>query len=112
MPLEVISAEEAFSSLRSNRNARWPDGRRATNGRLGIYAQLGVKPSFEFSAHDSILTIGSCFAREIEKRLVSLGFDVPLTGINIPRDERASESGNDILNKYVPPAMANELRWA
>ncbi|HNH88217.1 MAG TPA: GSCFA domain-containing protein [Thiobacillaceae bacterium] len=112
MPLKVLSADAAFGNLRANPASRWPDGRKSNNGRLGLYAQPVVNPKFTFGGGDTILTIGSCFAREIEKRLVELGFDVPLTGISVPREERASETANDIVNKYVPHAMANELRWA
>lgn len=112
MPLEVLSAQDAFANLRSNKHSRWPDGRSASEGRLGAFAALTIKPTFRFDVQDSILTIGSCFAREIEACLLRLGFDVPLASVDIPREERVSEKANAILNKYVAPAMANELRWA
>lgn len=111
MPLERLSSTEAFARLRSNPDSRWPDGRNATVRMSGIVS-VGSNPSFVISKDDAVLTIGSCFAREIEKRLLSLGFDLPMTRIEIPREERVSETANDILNKYTIHSMANELRWA
>ena len=112
MPLEILAAKAAFLNIRSNRNSFWPDGRKAVSDRLGDHATITIRPTFRFGLEDSILTIGSCFAREIEKCLVKLGFDVPMTQVEMPAEERVSATGNSILNKYVPPAMVNELRWA
>ena len=111
MPILTLSSEQANAHRKSNPNSRWPDGRRSTDGRLGFYATVGLNPSFQFREKEPIFTIGSCFAREIEKQLLQLGFEVPMAHLYIPPEERASDSPNDILNKYVPQAMANELRW-
>ena len=111
MPIRSFSSSEAIRNLSANRMSRWPDGR-VGNTRLDRLANVTGKPSFTFSVSDKLLTIGSCFAREIEKYLAELGFDVPALAVSIPESERASATENDILNKYTVHSMENELRWA
>ena len=111
MPLLTSSAKDAFGSLRRNKVAKWPDGRRDTH-RLSGVAEVDFRPSFEFQAGEPILTIGSCFARNIETRLASAGFEVPALTLSLPEEERSSDTDNDLLNKYTPHSILNELRWA
>lgn len=106
-----LTAEEARTNLRRNRASLWPDGRRA-NDRLGKYAKCDTKPGFQFSQDDLIFTTGSCFARNIEKKLAALGFKLPMLEMQTPRIERVSETANAILNKYTTASVLNELRWA
>jgi tetratricopeptide (TPR) repeat protein len=77
-----------------------------------VYASVTMKPSFQLVPGESVFTIGSCFAREIERELVAQGFDLPMTKVSVPRHEANSAVANDILNKYIAHSMANELRWA
>ena len=111
MPIVRLSAEEANRNLRRNRASLWPDGRVPT-GRLGDLAKVSFKPTFTFSKSDKILTIGSCFAREMERRLASLGFDMPMTRVTLPREERYTKTENDILIKFTTQSIENELVWA
>lgn len=111
MPLLSLTGEQAFANLRANRASLWPDGRRDRT-RLSGVADVSVKPGFRFEPGESIFTVGSCFARNIEKRLSQLGFDVPACRLSIPAEERASDTENDFLNKYPPQSILNELRWA
>jgi len=111
MPIETFSAAEAAHNIRRNRNSIWPDGRRE-NARLGIYATCAPTPSFSFSPSDDFFTMGSCFAREIEKFLVKNGFSAPMTALALPKEEMISGTPNEILNKYTPFSMLNELTWA
>ncbi|MCF8186167.1 MAG: GSCFA domain-containing protein [Sulfuritalea sp.] len=111
MPIIQFTSEEAARNLRSERACRWPDGR-ASNVRLDGLTKIAIKPSFSFTKTDRIFTIGSCFAREIEKYMSDLGFDLPSLAINIPSEERSSKTANDILNKYTVHSMENELKWA
>lgn len=109
MPVEVFSAEQAQSNLRRSA-AIWPDGRKTRN-RLGKYTVCESRPSFNFSHEDLIFTIGSCFARNIERKLASLGFQLPTMALEIPQEERVSATANEILNKYTTAAIVNELKW-
>jgi tetratricopeptide (TPR) repeat protein len=111
MPIVRLSAEDANRNLRRNRASLWPDGRVPTS-RLGDLAKVSFNPSFTFSKSDKILTIGSCFAREMERRLASLGFDLPMTRVVLPREERYTKTENDILIKFTTQSIENELVWA
>lgn len=111
MPLARFSATEANRNLRRNRASLWPDGRLPTD-RLGEVAKPSFTPSFSFSRSDRIMTIGSCFAREIEFRLADLGFDLPMRDIVVPPEERVTKVENDIISKFTVQSMENELAWA
>jgi hypothetical protein len=111
MPVARFSSEEANRNLRRNRNSLWPDGRLPTD-RLEKLAKLSFTPSFTFSKKDRIMTIGSCFAREIEHRLAGLGFDLPMKQIELPAEERATKTANDIVSKFTVQSMENELVWS
>jgi tetratricopeptide (TPR) repeat protein len=80
--------------------------------RLKGVAKVAFNASFVLEPGEPVMTIGSCFARNIEARLQALGFDVPARGLSLPEDERASATENDFLNKYTPQSIVNELRWA
>ncbi len=112
MPLLSLTAEQAQANIRRNRRALWPDGRFDTR-RLHGLATVEFDPSFTLEPGEAVFTIGSCFARNIERRLVSLGFEIPAAAVTVPEAERGSTIGdNELLNKFGPHAMINELRWA
>ncbi len=111
MPVVRFTAEEANRNLRRNRVSMWPDGRVPTD-RLSDVIKVSFTPSFTFSRKDRILTIGSCFAREIEHRLETLGFDLPMTQVSIPQEERYTKTANDIISKFTVQSMENELNWS
>lgn len=107
MPVIDLSSAEATANLRT-KGARWPDGRIV---QLGPFVKPTIKPSFTFSRSDRIFTMGSCFARNLERRLVSLGFDAPMTRYRIDEGgDRPLDAG--VMNKYTVHSMANELAWA
>jgi tetratricopeptide (TPR) repeat protein len=112
MPLLSLTAEQAQANLRKGPRVRWPDGRRDTR-RLHGLATVEFDPSFKLKPGEAVFTIGSCFARNIERRLATAGFEVPASAVVIPEAERGSTLGdNELLNKYGPHTMINELRWA
>jgi tetratricopeptide (TPR) repeat protein len=69
-----------------------------------------TRPSFQIEPGAKVFTIGSCFARNIEKNLQKLGFNVPTLALTVPPREEGSSGG--ILNKYTPAAIFQELKWA
>ncbi len=111
MPIARFSATEANRNLRGNRTSLWPDGRLPTD-RLGGVAKPSFTAHFTFSKSDRIMTIGSCFAREMEHRLENLGFDLPMKDIVLPPEERTTKTENDIISKFTVHSMENELAWA
>lgn len=109
--LYEFSAAQTNQNLRRNRSSVWPDSRRKSEHRLSGFANVTLNPTFQFDTSDKILTIGSCFAREIEAVLSGLGFILPALDIEVPAEERTTVVGNDILNKYTVHSMENEIRW-
>lgn len=86
-----------------------------------------VRPKFKLTAADSIFTMGSCFARNVEHALVEAGvrvlpdkFDFPLELLTPKAAELARASLNAplhyrvivraVLNKYSPLSMLNEFQ--
>lgn len=106
MPLLDLSSSEALRNARG-RTARYPDEKGGVH-RLENIASVSLSPRFNIAKDDQIFTMGSCFAREIEKRLYQLGMRVPMAHFQWSGVEIRSQ----ILNKYTVHAMADELAWA
>src|SRR3546814_20158968 len=69
------------------------------------------KPRFTIRKGATVYTIGSCFARNVERTLVRQGFKVPTSGIAI---DTAIYMGNTpfhntVLNKYTPHSMELQI---
>ncbi|AXB80670.1 GSCFA domain-containing protein [Novosphingobium sp. P6W] len=111
MPIQSFSSREAGRNMRANPLSLWPGGRRSGH-RLEQIAEIAGMPSFQFSMEDKIMTIGSCFAREIEKALAAKGFELPAMALQLTAEERGGGTANEILNKYTVHSMANEIEWA
>jgi len=111
MPLVSLSGAEAFANLKVNRKSLWPDGRK-DQSRLDGVAKVQFQPTFGLIPGEAVFTMGSCFARNIERRFSELGFYLPTMSLTLPPEERASQTENDLLNKYPPHSILNELRWA
>jgi len=110
MPIRRISAADAYGSLKTNPDGNWPRRDDPAN-RFAHFADPSFKPRFMLEPGQRIFTIGSCFARGIEKTLAARGFDIPTLGLQV---DKAWWSGNpvSVLNNYVPPAIAPQIRWA
>jgi tetratricopeptide (TPR) repeat protein len=106
-----LPAGVAYENLKQNKTSKWPDGRRDTSRLAGVVS-VDFEPTFTIEPGEAIFTVGSCFARNIERRFSVLGFKIPALEISLPEDERASDVLNDILNKYPPHSILNEFRWA
>lgn len=114
MPLITLTAQQAQSNLRRDRLGLWPTNPR-DQARLQGVASVSFTPSFMLEPGEAIFTVGSCFARNIEARLASLGFELPTLGMELEVAERSSTgegNANNILNKYTPLTILNEFRWA
>lgn len=57
-----------------------------------------------------IFTIGSCFARNVERVLADRGFRIPT--LELVSQEEWGGNPQGILNNYVPGAIAPQIRWA
>ena len=67
-------------------------------------------PSFSFSPSSTIFTIGSCFARNIEKAMVEWGCYIPMLDFKTRLEEWEGRPGS-MLNKYTPPNFRNSIEW-
>jgi Flp pilus assembly protein TadD len=91
---------------------KWP-GRGDPDNRIEPICLPELNPRFRFERRTSIFTIGSCFARNIEEYLQRLGMDLPTMAFSAPPSEfPAASRTTGLLNKYTPPAILSELRFA
>ncbi len=110
MPLLVLSAAEAFKQIRRT-YSRWPRTPESQAERLMPLAQPGFWPSFTIDKREPIFTVGSCFARNIEKQLIHEGYNVAARDWRPPEDTGFRADPDALLNRYVIWSIANELKW-
>ncbi len=132
MPLFSLPYAEAECRLRANReHGRWwyaehlaPELRQfgASERLKSPVMRPLIRPGFSFSAQDSLFTIGSCFAREIEEAMLQDGvratshpevfnqWQPRVPAARAGTDERIYRMG--VVNKYTVNCMLDELRWA
>ena len=110
MPLLVVPAQDAFKRVRHT-DSRWPRTAEAQAERLIPLAQPRFWPSFRINRSELIFTIGSCFARNIEKQLITEGYKVAAADFEIPLDTRFKADPDALMNRYVVTSIANELMW-
>lgn len=106
--MQELGLEEALARSRKNPQAKWPH--RHSANRLEPECWPGLNPSFKFESGDKIFTIGSCFARNIERHLVGAGFNIP-TRKFLAEAGFDADTGAEMLNKYTPPSIFQELSW-
>ncbi len=111
MPLAVLSDVEALRHIRETRS-RWPMTTADQAERLIPLAQPSFKPSFRFDKSEPIFTIGSCFARNIEKQLLIEGYNVALSQFQPPDDPAFLAESETLLNRFTAQSIASELAWA
>lgn len=110
MPIRRLSAADAFAQLKANPDSDWP--RRDDPGnRFAHYADPSFQPRFVLEPGQRIFTIGSCFARNIERTLADRGFDVPTLAVEAHKRDWGGVS-SPVLNNYVPAAIVPQIRWA
>ena len=72
---------------------------------------MRIEPPLELMPGSSVVTVGSCFARNIEEAMSSVGFDVPMLNFRVPRSEWDGARPNGILNRYTPFAITQLVSW-
>lgn len=103
------SLSDALSVAGSNKGARWP--KRGAENRLEPDCWPQINPRFSLKAGCSVFTIGSCFARNVELHLERLGFAVPTRVFMAANAELMKMQGGEVLNRYTPPSIYQELMW-
>jgi len=69
-----------------------------------------ISPSFHIRPGEVIFTMGSCFARNIERHLATLGCRVPMLDFDLPPSEW-SGGEHGAMNRFHPPAFRQTLEW-
>lgn len=89
-------------------------GKRLNKGKINFE----FEPKFKLKKGASVFTIGSCFARNVEKSLLAAGCDVPAArdcAIDydlLARVPKQDVLGNGYLNKYNTHSMLSHLKIA
>ncbi len=99
--------EALWSRMRASGISNWDDVR----PRLSERCDPVINARFKVPANSTVFTIGSCFARNIEENLAKLGFDLPMLALQLPANEKVNSRAANIVNKYTPPAIWQELKW-
>jgi hypothetical protein len=85
----------------------------SARGRLisGEIVLVANRPRFSIKKGARVYTIGSCFARNIERALAERDILVPNLGVEIPAELYAGVTAykNTVLNKYNAHSMAAEI---
>src|SRR5437868_6574871 len=102
------SYTEATAISMRNSHAKWPV--RHSDNRLEPECWPHLAPTFKFDKTTKMFAIGSCFARNIEGYLSRNGFNVPSAKI-VQNSTLAHGASAEILNKYTPPSIYQELAW-
>src|SRR3546814_830948 len=78
---------------------------------LGDVVIVENQPRFKIQKGATIYTIGSCFARNVERSLKRQGFRVPTAEIEIDKEIYVGHTvfHNTVLNKYNAHSMATEI---
>jgi len=99
----------AFQQALKNKSRRYPgrDDPRYDD----FYVYPTITPGFALSPGSTIFTIGSCFARNVEKVLEEVGLDVPTRSFSAPNEEAPGEP-NRVLNQYNPATMLQAVAGA
>lgn len=109
--LERRSAMDAYRLASQNPLRRYPSPEK-DGDRLYPLATPVLTPSFTMSREDTVFTIGSCFARNVEAALINAGINVTSRDFDLgPIGESLGFAGN-FFNKYSIHSVINELRWA
>ncbi|MEM7429317.1 MAG: GSCFA domain-containing protein [Pseudomonadota bacterium] len=110
MSTTIIPGIKAVENLKANPLSGWPSRNDAEN-RMEPLCEPGFRPNFHLEPGEKVFTIGSCFARNVEKALAARGFDVVTRRI-LSAGETFYKFRANILNNYGVPSILNELTWA
>jgi tetratricopeptide (TPR) repeat protein len=110
--VEPIPAAQVIERLRNlpDRADQWPA--RGKPNRLEPECWPELRPRFKIQPGCRVFTTGSCFARNIEMHLANLEFDVPAISLMKENPDLFRNTGTEVLNKYTPASIYQELAWA
>ena len=103
----ILPWTEAKRLKAINPAARWRDVADAFGG--DVWPR--ITPGFKIRPGQTVFTIGSCFARNIERHLELLGCRVPMLDFTLPPHEWDGQPSS-ALNRFHPPSFRQTLAWA
>ena len=109
--IEQISADLALDRARRNKLRKYPSPEH-DGDRLYPLASPSCSPSFRIEPEDTIFAIGSCFARNVEKSLESVGKRVLSREFELGAIGEGLGDAANFFNKYSIQSVTNEVRWA
>lgn len=108
MPLYKSSAVDAIKLRKANEYSFW--GSRNAANRVEPIASPHFDFELDLEPGDKIFTVGSCFARNVEGRLATAGYRLPMRDL---MDDRSFAGVHPrALNNFSTPSIWNELGWA
>jgi hypothetical protein len=87
-----------------------PDSDRSSVNRVEPICKPAFDVPFQLEPGDSIFTIGSCFARNVEQALAERGFHIPMQ--EVFRRPEFAKMDRGVINNYATPCIYNEIAWA
>lgn len=111
MPLVEILAREILAARATAGTSikAWPT-REESDNRVEPLAKPYFDTPFRLIPGENVFTIGSCFARNVEAKLLDRGYKIPALDI-FKRDDFAKIDPS-ALNNYGVPSIYQELAWA
>lgn len=105
----IIPGKQAFHTTLTNKQRNYPN--KSDPRTVGQMIMPDFTPGFSIPAGASVFTIGSCFARNVERALQANGVTVPTASFAAPHAEAPGQP-NRILNQYNPVTMLQCVRAA
>ncbi|MFC0633038.1 GSCFA domain-containing protein [Brevundimonas balnearis] len=109
MPTTVIPGTEAIARLKDQNLQRWWPSGRTPDPRLEAIADVTFEAPTTLRPGEPVFTMGSCFARNIERSLSERGFDTFMLSDGVAEALANDGLSRSFLNKYSVAAMCAEL---
>jgi hypothetical protein len=112
---QLFTFREVLAARSANQHTMWyGDGvdpnTAAMRLKSGEYIKVGVSPKFQIKRSSRVFTIGSCFARNIERALLSQNIDVVTGKFSLPPEAyMAKANPGGALNKYNTHSIESEI---
>ena len=107
--MEETDLHTAIKRASATDQSRWPSRQRVN--RLEPICWPTFQPRFKLQPGATVFTIGSCFARNIERTFFDLGFAIPTFTFVRDNPELVAGTNLSVLNRYTPPSIYQELDW-
>lgn len=102
-----LDAKEAFEHF-ERPNSSWRSARQRLRR---FFVMPESRPKFSIAPGDTVMTLGSCFARNVEQHLAKLGCNIPALKFHVPPEEQRAERATNILNIFTPPIFHQSMEW-